>query len=303
MAVRIRIAGYQGERSVHTRAVRVMMDALGAAAQVEFEPDVAARGHKAADLLSLTESGAIDMCYFSSSYLASRVPALGALDIPFLFSGRSHTRSRLQRALGAQIARDVATHTSYVALAFWDNGMRHLSNGKRPVHLPSDCAGLRIRTLPSAGYHATFRALGMEPVTIDVADMVRAIADGEVDAQENPLTNIELFGLQKYHRYVTITRHFHGIALLLCNAYSWANWPDRVRSTLSDAVDAASEAQWRFAAEEDIASRALLTAMGVGIVDLDDAELAAFRRAVSPVAERQYRALPPDIAALLRQSA
>ena len=190
--------------------------------------------------------------------------------------------------------------TGYLALAFWDNGLRNLSNGRRPVHRPQDCAGLRIRTLPNAAYHATFRALGMEPVTIDVADMVRAIAAGEVDAQENPLANIRLFALQRYHRFVTMTGHFHGIALVLCNAASWASWPPDIRAAVDGALAQATAVQWRMAEDEDRACRVALAAEGVEIVDLDDATRDAFRRAVRNVRDERLRALSPEVADLLR---
>jgi TRAP-type C4-dicarboxylate transport system substrate-binding protein len=168
------------------------------------------------------------------------------------------------------------------------------------VHRPQDCAGLRIRTLPNAAYHATFRALGMEPVTIDVADMVRAIAAGEVDAQENPLTNIQLFGLQRYHRFVTMTGHFHGIALVMCNAATWTGWSPDVRTAVDSALAQATAAQWRMAEDEDRACRVALAVEGVEIVDLDDATRGAFRQAVRDVRDERLSALSPDVAGLLR---
>jgi TRAP-type C4-dicarboxylate transport system substrate-binding protein len=288
----IRIAGYQDEKSVHTRAMRVMVGALlektCGRVHVDFENNIAERGRKVADLLDLVKSGDLDLCYFSSSYLTSRVPALGILDIPFQFTDRRGTRIRLEGSLGAILRRETAARTEYEILAFWDNGLRNISNGKRPIRTPDDCAGLRIRTLPSAGYHATFRALGMEPVTIDVADMVRAISAGEVDAQENPLTNIALFGLQKYHRFVTMTGHFHGIALVLCNAKSAASWPEDVRSALRAAVSESTDAQWQLAAEAERSARSALEAQGIEIIDLDNAARAAFKRAVGNVIERGY---------------
>ena len=303
MAVRVRIAGYQDETSVHTRAVRVMMKALLEATEgrinVEFEPNIVRRGGKAADLLDLVRSGDLDLCYFSSSYLADRVPALGVLDIPFQLTDRRDTRARLEGDLGAILRREIAARTEYDVLAFWDNGLRNISNCKRPIRTPEDCAGLRIRTLPSAGYHATFRALGMEPVTIDVGDMVRAIANGEVDAQENPLTNIRLFGLHKFHAFVTMTAHFHGIALVLCNARSLAGWPEDVRSALSAAVSESTAAQWKFASEDESSARSTLEAQGVSIVDPDDAARAAFKQAVSSVIELEYSKLPRELSRLL----
>lgn len=288
----IRIAGYQGEESVHTRAVRVMMDflrnAAGGRVSVEFETNITERGRKAIDLLDLVESGDLDICYFSSSYLTHRVPALGVFDIPFQFADRRETRSQLQGRLGAMLRQQTAERTGYEVLAFWDNGLRNISNAKRPIRSPEDCAGIRIRTLPSDGYHDTFRALGMEPVTIDVGKMVAAIASGEVDAQENPFSNIALFGLQRYHPFVTATGHFHGIALLLCNAKSLANWPEDVRTILRLAVAESTAAQWQFASDEEAASRSALLDRGIGIVDLDDAGRAAFKRATAAVIARGY---------------
>jgi TRAP-type C4-dicarboxylate transport system substrate-binding protein len=104
-AARIRIAGYQDEQSVHTQAMQVMMRALHQKAarriSVEFESNIAERGHKAADLLDLVKSGNLDICYFSSSYLTKHVPALGVFDIPFQFTNRQHTRALLDGSLGA----------------------------------------------------------------------------------------------------------------------------------------------------------------------------------------------------------
>jgi TRAP-type C4-dicarboxylate transport system substrate-binding protein len=304
MKLRIRIGGYQNEPSVHSRAVNRLIEALlartGTRVSVEFQMNVTEHGRKAADLLHMVASGDLDLCYFTSGYLARRVPALGVLDIPFHFTDREQTRAQLDGSLGSTLQRAVAAATEYEVLAFWDNGLRHLSNRVRPIRAPGDCAGLRIRTLPSPGYHATFRALDMEPIDIDVGRMVEAIASGTVDAQENPLTNIRLFGLQKYHPFVTMTGHFHGIALVLCNAGSWAGWPDEVRAALASAVQDSTAAQWTFAAEEDVAARTALEAAGVAIVDLDARERAAFTGAVGSVIEQARSTLPPELSLSLR---
>ncbi len=303
--MKLRIGGYQDSRSVHTRAMRVLeaslKDTLGANIAVEFEENIAATGRKVADLLDLVESGALDLCYFSSSYLTARVPALGVLDVPFLLTDRARTRALLQGALGAgaRIAAEVAANTGYTLLGFWDNGLRNISNRLRPIRIPDDCKGIRIRTLPSEGYHAAFRALGMEPVTIDIRDFVEAVASERVDAQENPLTNVRQFGLQKYHRHVTMTAHFHGIALLLCNANMLAGAAPQLRAALIAAAEKATQAQWDFATQDERESRAALEADGVTIADLDEAGRAAFRAAVKPLVERQLAALPPDLVALL----
>ena len=60
---------------MHTRAIRVLEASLqrthGGDIVIEFQENIAATGRKVADLLGLVESGEIDLCYFSSSYLTA----------------------------------------------------------------------------------------------------------------------------------------------------------------------------------------------------------------------------------------
>ena len=57
----IRFGGYQGDNSVHTRGAQVFCEALallsGGKVAVEFRQNVVQDGHKAAELLSMTEGG------------------------------------------------------------------------------------------------------------------------------------------------------------------------------------------------------------------------------------------------------
>lgn len=300
MVIRMRVSGYQGPESVHSRAVRVFEEAmtrrLGAELDFRFVMNIADRGRKVSELLPDVESGAIEMCYFSSSYLSNRVPELGIFDIPFRFRHRAQTRAALAGDVGVLLAESVARNTGFRVLAFWDNGLRHFSNGLRSINTPEDCAGLRIRTLPSAGYHETFKLLGMTPITIDVADLFSAVANGDVEAQENPLTNVYRFGLHAHHRHVTTTGHFQGVSLVLVNAKAWEQWPAHVKDAVTESVGRATSAQWGFAAEEDVEARSALIAHGVEVIDLDPAGVAAFQAAVKPLTERQDAALNPELA-------
>src|SRR5262249_60983366 len=110
--------------SVHSRAVDRLIDALlaqtGTRVSVEFQMNVTAHGRKAADLLDMVASGDLDLCYFTSGYLAGRVPALGVLDIPFHFTDREQTRAQLGGSLGSTLPRPGAAATAYQVLAFWD---------------------------------------------------------------------------------------------------------------------------------------------------------------------------------------
>jgi len=300
--VRLRCGGYQGEASVHTRGLRAFAAALATAnadVAVEITPNVTASGHPAAALPGLVESGTLELCYFNSSYLATRVPALRALDLPFLLTDRTRAYALLDGALGRHLTAAVEAATRFRLLAFWDNGFRHLTNRVRPIRAPRDCAGLRIRTLDSALHQEIFRALGFEPVAIDVKDLPQAVASGAVDAQENPLTNTVNFDLHRSHPHVSLTAHFFGVALLLANCATAERWPAPTRDAIAAAVTAATAAQRGFAADEDTTCLARLTADGCTIVAPDALDLAGFEHAVAPIRARVLSDIDPAIAAAL----
>jgi TRAP-type C4-dicarboxylate transport system substrate-binding protein len=302
-ALTLRIAGYQGEASVHTRAVRVLADTLavrlGQRGCVEFLPDITQVGKRASDLLSMVEDGALDLCYFSSSYLAARVPALGLFDLPFAVSDRVQVYRALAGDLGDRLAADVAGNTGYRVLGYWDNGFRHVSNRLRPIRHPDDCRGMRIRTLDSALHRETFAALGFEPVTLDVKHLVAAVERHEVDAQENPLTNLYHFGMHRTHRHLSLTGHLFGVALLLANRPWFDALAPELHLVLRKAAGKATDAQRALAVAEDESCRAALEADGVTIVAADALHRDAFRRAVAPIVRREAAQIDAELLAML----
>jgi len=284
-AATVKLGGYQGEGSILTRALRRLGASLeavpGAGWQAEVVRDVTEQGARAVDLLAMVEQGSVEICYFASGYLAGRVPALGSFDAPFPALDRARLYAELDGgALGARLAGDLAQRTGYKLLAYWDNGVRHISNRRRPIRHPGDCRGLRIRTLDNATYQRVFAAIGFTPVVIDVKDLARAVATHEVDAQENPLTNTVNFGLHATHKHLSLTAHFHGVALLLANrAWFEALAPVLQAGVLAAAAEAAA-AQRQWAIDEDALCLERLKAEGVAILPAEEIDFAAFRAAV-----------------------
>jgi TRAP-type C4-dicarboxylate transport system substrate-binding protein len=279
----LRFAGYQPARSVHTRALHALRDGLacrtGGAFTLAVTDSIVAGGRKAADLLAMVASGEIDGCYFASSYLAARVPALGVFDQPFRAGRREAVFAALDGQDGAELAAAVAAATEYRVLGWWDNGIRHISNAVRPIRTPADCVGLRLRTLDNAQQQAAFRRLGFQPMFIDVADLARAVADRTVDAQENPLTNLVNFELQEHHKHVSLTGHLLGIALLLVNRARCDALPDDLRCSLDAAAGESETIQRALAFAEDAACLGLLADAGVAVIGPDAIDLQGFLRA------------------------
>lgn len=303
LTLTIRFGGYQGPQSVHTRAAQEFSSAIATAAGtdvvVELQENVTEGGRAAADLLTMVAQDELDICYFSSSYLTKQVSALGAVDLPFHFTNRNDAYAMLDGPVGNLMAEDVARSTNYEVLGYWDNGFRHISNSIRPILSADDCTGMRLRTLDNAFHQKVFRALGFIPTTIDVRDLVPAIKANQVDAQENPLTNIVNFGIHEFQPYVTLTSHFFGSAVLLCNRKRLQSWPAEIASVVRDAATHATACQRQFAEEDDDTCLRRLHDAGIAPHTLNAGERASFQDRLTTLKDEQLAALPVEISDLI----
>ena len=304
--IELRFGGYQGAASVHSRAGNVfgekLADELGKSVNFTFDANIVERGRKAADLLSMTETGEIDGCYFSSSYLAARVPELGIFDQHFVVPDRAKAYAILDGSLGKRLAALVEARTGYSVLDYWDNGFRHISNGRHPILQAKDCKGLKIRTLANENHRRVFRSLGFEPRAIDVRDLPAAVADGTVDAQENPLTNIYNFGIHKTHKYITLTRHLLGVAMVLFNKDRVGSWPADFRGGVERALRQATASQHQFADEDDRICAEKLIADGTEIHELDSGQRETFVAATRDEVAKTRAGFDADLVALFDEN-
>ncbi len=300
--IELRFGGYQGPASVHTRAGNVFGEALaqtlGDCVDFTFDANIVERGRKASDLLSMVEVGEIDGCYFSSSYLAGRVPELGIFDQLFVVPDRAKAHAVLDGPLGRRLAGLVEAGTGYMVLDYWDNGFRHISNGRHPILTAEDCKGLKIRTLANENHQRVFRSLGFKPRAIDVRDLPAAVADGTVDAQEKPLTNIYNFKLHTTHRYITLTRHLMGVAMVLFNKDRVKSWPADFRGGVERALRQATRSQRQFAEEDDRICAEKLIAEGTEIHAPDRDQLQTFVAATREEVARTRAGFDADLVAL-----
>lgn len=299
---KVHFVGYHPKTSVQSRAMAVLAGALkrelGDNVAFHFDSDIGDLGHKANDLLRMVEAGDFDGCYFYSSYLTGRVPELGLFELPFEIDSRERFYALLDGVLGRHIADSVSANTGYRLLAYWDNGIRHLSNRVHPIHTPADCKGLKIRTAFNEFHQAAFRAMGFEPMAIDVKDLPAAVADGTVDAQENPLTNMINYKVQAYHPYITLTSHLFGVSAVLVNAAKYAGWPEAVRQGFAAALNQATAAQRAYAAQDDVTCMKTLTGDGAKIVSLDAAGRSQFVAAVAEVVAAEKARFDPQLLSL-----
>ena len=301
--ITMKFGGYQPPASIHNQAARrfgeLLTQTLGDRIAFELIGSVLDIGRNSGDLPPMVDEGELSFCYMSTVRFTSWVPELQLLELPFLVRDRAAVWRALDGELGARLIRRMHERTPFRVLGLWDNGFRHLTNKVRPIRTPADCRGLRIRTQTSELHGEVFRALGFEPLPVDIKRFVAEVGGDAFDAHDNPLTNIYTFGVHRHHRHITLTGHFFGASFLIASAREYAGWPEEVRAAVDQAAPETIALQRRLAASEDADVLARLDPRENEVVHLTAAEHAAFVDACAPVLAKYRRQLDPKLFSLL----
>ena len=285
--IQIRMGGYGPPTTGFSKSLKFIGDKLqgqfGDRLDIKYVWNIMDLGFKAADILWLVEHGLLTLGYQSSSYLTDRVPELGFVDLPFLFVNNDQARAAMDGELGAFLAAKTEERIGYRILGWFENGFRHISNRLRPIHLPADLKGMKIRVLPSEIQKRTFELLGAVAMRMDLTEAIAMIKAGTLDAQENPLANTVTYGVHKFHKFHTLTYHFYISRPVFLHRAAFDAWPDDLKRAMQAAVTEAVAFQRQLAVEEHEQSRQIIEAAGCEIVELNAKEHTAFVDAVQPL--------------------
>ncbi len=98
------------------------------------------------EALESVQLGSQEFSMGSTGPVGNFVPAVRALDVPFLFRDYAHARGVVDGPIGQTMLKEF-TRRNIVGLAFLENGFRHLTTGGKLVEKPDDVKGLKIRTM------------------------------------------------------------------------------------------------------------------------------------------------------------
>ena len=283
-AIQIRLGGYGPETTAFSRSLKYIGERLeaqfGDRVDVKYVFNIMDLGYRGEDILWLVESGLLTVGYQSSSYLTDRVSQLGFVDLPFLFESNEQARSAIDGALGKYLTGEIEAECNYRILGYFENGFRHISNRLRPVRVPADLSGMKIRVLPSDVQAKTFALLGADPQRMDLTEAIAGVVDGSLDAQENPLANTVTYGVHKHHKYHTLSNHFYISRPIFAHRESVDAWPEDLRRAMYEITKDAIEFQRKLSEQEAETSYAAIEAEGGELIALSPEDRMAFVAAV-----------------------
>jgi TRAP-type transport system periplasmic protein len=221
---------------LHRRLVEMWMaigvETNGRVATEVFAENAGIAGSDPAALKMLI-AGELDFFTLMGGILGQAVPVAEVQQVPFAFKTAAEAHAAADGALGAWLREEMAAKGIHgFPVGAFDNGMRQTSSTSRMITVPKDFEGLKIRLPAGQMFTDTFRALGAEPVTINVNGIYDALKTGKVDAQENPLAILEGFKLYELVKYVSLTNHMWSGFNAMANLATWQSLPGDIKGTI-----------------------------------------------------------------------
>lgn len=223
--------------------------------------------------------GTVEMTIVSSGTLSNFVPEAGVFDVPFLMRDLAHARTVLDGEIGDEILTkfdDVGIH----ALAWGEQGFRHVTSNRGAINAPADMSGLKIRTMENPVHIEAFRALGAAPTPMAWPEVIGALEQGAIDGQENPLSVIVSANLAEVQKYLTLDSHVYSPAIILISPTFWGNLSDEQKANFDTAAKDAVTAMRAYVDDVEASGVETLKAAGMEVNELSAEQKAAFRAAL-----------------------
>ena len=278
----IKVAGYQGEASVHTRSMDFFINELSKTFDFEYEKDITLLGKKASSLIDMTRNNDIQVSYLWSSYYEKLLPEIQLLDLPFYFKNKNEVKTLIDNKFNKFVSEKLEDDLNLKLLGFWDNGARHISTNRSFINDKSSCFDLKIRTTPSELHINIFNELGFISCPLDVRDFKKALSDDKIDAQENPLTNFWNFGVQKSQKFLTLSSHLFGFCLFVVNQDFFNKLKDQEQELILKAAKETISYQYKLAEEDDSKLIDMIKNENVQIYEMTINEKNNFLKKVKP---------------------
>ena len=205
-------------------------------------------------------------------------------DIPFLFGNREDAAKVLDGDIGRELDKSFQKTAGLKVLSFGEIGFRQISNNVRPVRVPADLEGLKLRTPGSKTRILAFKMLGASPITMNIGEVYLALQQGTVDGQENPLSNIRKWSWYEVQDFISMSNHVYTPITFVMNLDKYRSLSDSQRAAVDRAAQKAAIASRQYGAENDAKLVAEIKELSKGKVSFNDIDLAAFKAASKPIA-------------------
>lgn len=244
-------------------------------------------------MLEMARQGSLDMLLIPTAKVSVSVPAMQYADLPFYFPAREDLYAMLDGEPG-QMLLDKLRSIDLIGVTFWENGFKHFTSN-RPLRRPEDFAGMNVRIMKSRMLMEQFRAFGAHSIPIDFHATRQALADGVVDAQENPLIAIVSMGIHEVQPHLTLSSHGYLGYVFMISAKVFETLSPEQQTLLIKTARSLTPWEREETHRREAQLLATIQAAGVSIHTLSEDERRLFAAATADIPARFEDVIGPDL--------
>jgi tripartite ATP-independent transporter DctP family solute receptor len=186
-------------------------------------------------LIEAIQMGELDLIVITTPPLYGFTTDFLMFDLPYVFPNQDVAREILDGPIGERSLKN-SIHVGLMGLAYYENGLRHIGSTRKPIYLPEDVSGLKMRTMESRIHLDTFAALGAIPTPLGYNDLLKSLKTNLIDLQENPVTVMLTGKIYEFQKYYTFTGHFYSPSPMFISFGIWNKLPPKLRKILEEAA-------------------------------------------------------------------
>jgi tripartite ATP-independent transporter DctP family solute receptor len=180
------------------------------------------------------KSGQIQAVGASTGALASIVPELNVLELPYLFRNQAEADHVLDVVVLKTL--EAAFRTRGLELGFWsENGYRSFGTSFGLIKSPAALDGHKMRAQENPVHLAMYKAFGAQPVPMAVTEVLTSLQTGVIEGYDNTPLFASAAGWGSATKYYTLTRHIYQPAAIVMNKKWFDGLPPEVKTTILSA--------------------------------------------------------------------
>ncbi len=295
-ATTIRI-GHGANENYHLhRALEKFKEDVETKSQGEFEVQIFPSSQMGPDreMIEGVQSGMLQMAVSPSSFYSSWDASFDVVELPFIYPSKQVALDTVHSAAGNKML-DRLNNMNLQGLGWLENGVRHVSNNKRPITSPDDLQGLKIRTMKVPAHVKTFNSLNATATPMNFGEVYSGLQQGVVDGQENPIAHIYSQRFYEVQDYVSLTGHVITFYIPAMNLEFWHSLSQDDQKLISTAMRDAEIYQQELVTQEEGAQIESFKKSGTQVNSLTEADLQQFIDATEPVRQEYKNKLGADV--------
>ena len=256
------LKSYVEARSAGQLEVRLFWNTLGGSLQLSQQ----------------IRDGTLEMSLTDDAVMAGFHKPIMALQVPYLLDSSAVAWEFMREPALWQVCDDMRKATGIRTLGFSENGFRNITNNVRPIRMPEDMKGIKMRILQSPVYTAIMQSLGASATPMPFPELILALRQGVVDGQDNSSGAILDNKMNEVQKYMSTSEHVYGFHMVIANDKWFMSLPPEHQRIIIEATQLHCQTANSWRTRDAVLAAATLKERGMDVHIMTSEQKDAFRK-------------------------